>query len=66
MITQAFVIAWHFSPQLGSLYDIFGISVVDNRLSATHLGLKKKGSGRTFSLVTQLLLSNLQDLNPRT
>lgn len=42
MITQAFVIAWHFSPQLGSLYDIFGISVVDNRLSATHLGLKKK------------------------
>lgn len=38
MITQAFVIAWHFSPQLGSLYDIFGISVVDNRLSATHLG----------------------------
>lgn len=57
MITQAFVIAWHFSPQLGSLYDIFGISVVDNRLSATHLGLKKKkGSGRTFSLVTQTSL----------
>lgn len=42
MITPAFVIAWLFSSQLGSLYDIFGISVVDSRLSATHLGLKKK------------------------